>query len=86
MPKKPFNKLEIDKQIELIQKALEADVTPLLMSHGGGLEILDIEGWEVVIRYYGTCHGCPLASSGTLDFIEYALQSQIDEQIRVVPA
>ncbi len=86
MKKKPFNKLEVDEQIELINKALEADVTPLLMSHGGGLEILDIEDWNVIIRYYGTCHGCPLASSGTLDFIEYTLQSQIDENVRVVPA
>ncbi len=84
--KKDFSKLDIDEQIKLINKALEADVIPLLSSHGGGLEILDIQEKEVYVRYYGACHGCPLASGGTLEFIEYTLQSQIDEEIRVVPA
>jgi len=84
--KKPFNKIEIDKQIKLINKALEKDVLPMLMSHGGGLEIMDIVGWEVIIKYYGACHGCPLATSGTLEFIEHTLRTNIDKRIRVIPA
>jgi len=84
--KKPFNKLPIEDQIEVINKALEADVLPMLQSHGGGIEIMDIEGWNVIIQYFGACHGCPLASTGTLDFIEQALQEKIDEKIRVIPA
>jgi Fe-S cluster biogenesis protein NfuA len=84
--KTPFNKLTIEKQIKLINKALETDVLPMLMSHGGGLEIMDIDGWKVSVRYYGACHGCPLADTGTLDFIEQTLQGAIDERIRVVSA
>ena len=83
--KKLFSKLDIDSQVKLVNKALETDVLPMLMSHGGGLEIMDIVGWEVIIKYYGACHGCPLASSGTLEFIEHTLQTQIDKRIRVVP-
>jgi Fe-S cluster biogenesis protein NfuA len=86
MKKKPFSKLGIDKQIKLINKALEKDVLPMLMSHGGGLEIMDIEGWKIIIQYFGACHGCPLASSGTLEFIEQTLRGAIDERIVVVPA
>jgi len=82
---KDFAKLDIDKQIELINKALEADVIPMLASHGGGLEIMDIEKTDVLVRYYGACQGCPLASTGTLEFIEFTLQSNIDERIRVIP-
>ena len=84
--KKDFSKLDINEQIKQINKALEADVLPMLSSHGGGLEIMDIEGTDVIVRYYGTCHGCPLSGSGTLDFIEFTLQSQVDERIRVVPS
>ncbi len=86
MSKKKINfaKLDIDKQIKLINKALESDVIPMLQSHGGGLEIMDIKKTDVLIRYYGACQGCPLASTGTLEFIEHTLQSQIDERIRVV--
>ena len=86
MKKMPFNKLDIEKQLEKVNKALEKDVLPMLMSHGGGLEIMDIVGWEVFIQYFGACHGCPLASTGTLDFIEHTLQTNIDKRIRVVPA
>ena len=86
MPKKKtdFAKLDIDKQIKLINKALESDVFPMLQSHGGGLEIVDIKKTDVMIRYYGACQGCPMAATGTLDFIEHTLQSKIDEKIRVV--
>ena len=60
-------------------------VLPMLGSHGGGMEIMDIQGFEVSIRYLGACHGCALAGSGTLQFIEQTLQAQVDERIRVVP-
>ena len=81
-----FTKLDIKEQIKLIHKALEADVIPMLESHGGGLEIMDIKGSKVFIRYYGACQGCPLASTSTLDFIEYTLQNKIDKKIQVIPA
>jgi Fe-S cluster biogenesis protein NfuA len=58
----------------------------MLASHGGGLEIMDIQGFRILIRYHGACHGCPLAGSGTLEFIEHTLQSEIDERIRVIPS
>ena len=83
--KKPFNKLDIEKQVELVNKALESDVLPMLQSHGGGIEIMDIEGWSIYIQYFGACQGCPLASAGTLDFIEQTLQEQIDERVKVMP-
>ena len=86
MKKKEFNKLSIEDQIKLINKSLEKDVLPMLQSHGGGIEIMDIEGWEVIIQYFGACHGCPLANTGTLDFIEQTLQEGIGEKIRVIPA
>lgn len=82
--KKDFSALDINQQVAQIQKALEKEVIPMLTSHGGGVEIYDIEGWDIHIRYYGACHGCPLASTGTLELIEQALRTHIDEQIRVV--
>lgn len=80
-----FADLDIDTQVDMILHALEGEVMPLLRSHGGGLEIMDIEKYNVIVKYYGTCHGCPLSSTGTLDFIEYTLQDQVDERIRVLP-
>jgi Fe-S cluster biogenesis protein NfuA len=82
---KPFNKLPLEEQVRQVEEALTMSVFPMLGSHGGGMEIMDIQGFEVSIRYLGACHGCALAGSGTLQFIEQTLQAQVDERIRVVP-
>ncbi len=81
--KKDFTKLDIDEQVNLINEALEPEVYPVLMSHGGGMEIMDIEGTNVLVRYFGACGGCPIAMEGTLDFIEFTLQSQVDPRLKI---
>ncbi len=80
-----FDKLPLEEQVRRVNEALTMSVLPMLGSHGGGMEIMDIQGFEVSIRYLGACHGCALAGSGTLQFIEQTLQTQVDERIRVVP-
>lgn len=81
--KKPFDKLDIDSQVDLINAALEPQVYPALQMDGGGMEIMDIEGTKVMIRYYGACSGCHIGNTGTLDFIEQTLQHEVDERIMV---
>lgn len=66
-----------------MQEALAEQVIIALAMDGGGLEIMDIEGYTVYIQYYGACGGCPLATTGTLMFIQDTLQEQIDERIQV---
>lgn len=78
-----FLKLDIDKQVQLVNDALTDEVYPALMQDGGGLEIMDIEGLDVLIRYYGACAGCPAATTGTLVFIEETLKDKVDQNIRV---
>ncbi len=82
--KKDFTKLDIKEQIKQIHNALEKDVLPMLESHGGGIEITDVEKNKVFIRYYGACQGCPMAMTGTLQAIKYMLQKKIDERIEVI--
>lgn len=81
----PFKKLPLDEQVRRVNDALMTSVYPMLGSHGGGVEIMDIQGTDVSIHYFGACHGCSLSGSGTLQFIEQTLQAQVDEEIRVIP-
>ena len=88
MPKKKvkkvdFEKLKLEKQVELVNKALEEEVYSAMAMHNGGLEIEDIDGLIVYIKYQGACVGCPMAETGTLMFVENTLQEKIDERIRV---
>jgi len=81
-----FDKMKIDQQVTLIDKIFQMDVYPMLASHGGGLEIMDIDGFVITIKYFGACNGCPISESATLPGIEAILQDKIDERMVVMPA
>ncbi len=82
MSKKDFFKLKIDDQVRLIHEAFEPEIYPVLESHGGGLEILDIEDNKVLMSFYGTCGGCPISGT-TLDYVVKVLK-EIDERLEIV--
>ena len=81
--KTDFEKLSINKQVKLVNDALEEEVYTAMTMHNGGIEIMDIKGFEIHIKYQGACVGCPMAETGTLMFIEYTLQEKIDPRIQV---
>lgn len=81
--KRDFLKLGIDDQVLLINEALSGQVYTALEMHGGGMEIMDIEKTDVLIRYYGACGNCPIGESGTLMFIQNTLQEKVDPRIMV---
>lgn len=78
-----FLDLSVDEQVTLINEVLSEQVYMALEMDGGGMEIMDIEGTDVLIRYYGACGGCPISESGTLVFIQQTLQDRIDPRIQV---
>ena len=81
--KADFEKLALEKQVELVNSALEEEVYSAMAMHNGGLTIEDIDGLIVYIKYQGACVGCPMADTGTLMFVEHTLQEKVDERIRV---
>ena len=78
-----FSRLDIDEQVRLVDEALTPEVYPALEMDGGGLEIMDIEDYTVMVRYFGACGGCHIGKTGTLDFITWTLQTKVDEKITV---
>lgn len=63
--------------VELGTRVLEAleGVRPYLDSHGGDVELIEIEGGVARLRLKGSCDGCP-ASSSTL---ELAIKQALEE-------
>jgi Fe-S cluster biogenesis protein NfuA len=57
-----------------VHQALDK-VRPLLKSHGGNVELLDMADGVVRLRLQGSCHGCP-SSAQTL---KNAIEAAIDE-------
>ncbi|UCH65309.1 MAG: NifU family protein [Ignavibacterium sp.] len=75
-----------DELLKQINVLLDQKVRPALAGDGGGLEVLGLDGYKVMIRYQGACGTCPTAINGTLMAIEGLLRRDINQAIEVIPA
>ena len=81
-----FFQLSPEEQVGHVNRILDEMVRPGLAGDGGGLDLVGIEGNTVRVHYEGACGSCPSSTSGTLMFIEGALQRKAHPEITVVTA
>ena len=72
-----------EPKLAAIRQLLDDQVRPALVSDGGDLQIISLEGNVLTIRYFGACGSCPSSLSGTLSAIGN-LARTIDPDIEVV--
>ena len=58
---KPFAELSPAKKVLAVEKVLEAEVRPALRRDGGDIELVDVDGAKVQVRFLGHCAGCMAA-------------------------
>jgi Fe-S cluster biogenesis protein NfuA len=68
---------------ERVRAAID-EVRPAVRMDGGDVELLRVEGDVVVVRLFGACHGCPMASSTLADFVGERVKLYAPEIARVV--
>ncbi len=78
-----YQELSDDEKVIIVEAILDESVRPALANDGGGIEVLEVDGPIVRIRYQGACGGCPSSTGGTLRVIENHLKSQLDPAIKV---
>jgi Fe-S cluster biogenesis protein NfuA len=78
-----FFALSLEDQVGHLNRIFDEMVRPGLAGDGGGLELRGIEGSTVRIHYEGACGSCPSATSGTLMYIEGALQRKAHPELTV---
>jgi NifU-like protein len=78
---KSFVKMTVVEKIKMIEKVLSEDVNPKLKADGGWIELVDIEGQKVKLRFLGMCHGCPSSSATLKNVVEKELKERIDPEI-----
>jgi len=74
------------EMLKKINEILDQRVRPALVGDGGGLEVVDLKGNTLFIRYQGACGSCPSSIRGTLVAIENLLKRELDPTIEVVSA
>lgn len=71
-----------DEENDLIQKVtqvLTEQVNPAVASHGGAIELLDVQGHDVYLKMSGGCQGCGMAAQTLRQGVENALRQQIPD-------
>ncbi|HOE14893.1 MAG TPA: Fe-S cluster assembly protein NifU [Candidatus Saccharicenans sp.] len=80
----PFQQLTTVEKIKLIERILEEEINPKLRQDGGWLELVDLEGQTVKVRFLGACSGCQLASQTFKEVVEKALREKAAENLEIV--
>ncbi len=73
----PTVKTRVQQVIDRIRPAVQAD--------GGDIELVDVVGDTVKIRFHGACHGCPSSTMTLQDGIKRHICDNIPEIASVVP-
>lgn len=70
--------------VDRVQQVLSDQVNPAIASHGGGAELVSVDGTIAYLRLYGGCQGCGLAQVTLKQGIERILLESIPELSQVV--
>ncbi|KUJ96160.1 MAG: Nitrogen fixation protein NifU [Desulfonauticus sp. 38_4375] len=83
--KKP-KKLSNVQKMQKVLKVLEEEIRPALQRDGGDIELIDIEGDNVLVSLRGKCTRCPSSQLTLKDFVEKSLQEKVSPQLTVEEA
>ena len=70
--------------VDRVQQVLSEQVNPAIAAHGGGAELVSIDGTIAYLRLFGGCQGCGLAQVTLKQGIERILLDSIPELSQVV--
>jgi Fe/S biogenesis protein NfuA len=60
-----------------IQEVLDEQVNPMVASHGGYIELIEVKDSDVFIRMSGGCQGCGMAAMTLKQGVERLLRDQV---------
>ncbi len=74
------------QKFKMITEVIEKDIKPVLNRDGGNIELIDIEGNNVIVELQGSCAGCAGSKSTLKNIVQEKLRSQVLEELVVVEA
>ena len=71
------------QKIKLIEETIDRQIRPTLRRDGGDLELHDVDGDKVLVKFVGACVSCPVSSVTLKDVVETQLREAISDDIVV---
>ncbi len=79
----PWAEIGLFEKVRRIETVLDQHVRPALASDGGGLDLVDLQGDELLVQYHGACGSCSSSIGGTLTFIQDSLSNHLGTPLRI---
>ncbi|MDL2227047.1 Fe-S cluster assembly protein NifU [Deltaproteobacteria bacterium OttesenSCG-928-M10] len=76
-------KLTFLQKARMIEDAIQHEIAPALMRDGGDIELVDIDGDEVLVTLKGACATCPSSKRTLADFVTEKLRELVSDKITV---
>ena len=83
LPRKLPLKLNTLQKIKLIEESLEKEINPTLKKDAGYLELLDVEGNRVLVKFRGTCASCSKSDFTLKHYVESRLRELVSPDLVV---
>ncbi len=80
---KKFASMTVVEKIKMIEKVLAEEINPKLKADGGWMELVDVQGQKIKLRFLGMCHGCPSSGATLKNVVEKELRERIDPAIEI---
>ncbi len=80
--KKPSRLTNIQK-IRLIEETLEREIKPALKKDGGNIELVDVDGNNVLVKLQGTCATCATSQITLKNYVELKLREFVAPELLV---
>lgn len=77
---KPVRLTNIQK-IKLIEKTLEDEIRPLLKKDGGDIELIDVEGNTVLVKFQEACATCAASRATLKNLVESGLRESVTPEL-----
>jgi len=77
-------KLTNIQKIKLVEETLEREIRPALRTDGGDIELVDVEGNNVLVTLKGTCSSCAASQFTLKDYVEQKLKEFVTDELMVV--
>ncbi len=71
------------QKIHLIEDVIDREIRPALRQDGGDLELVDVDGNSVKVRFRGACAGCVVSQVTLKDVVEARLKENVSDEITV---
>ncbi|MGE4488805.1 MAG: Fe-S cluster assembly protein NifU [Kiritimatiellales bacterium] len=71
------------QKIHLIEDVIDREVRPALRQDGGDLELIDVDGNTVKVRFRGACSGCVVSAVTLKDVVEARLKDNVSDALVV---